>query len=367
MKCIHCGSNSTYAVRRSNGGRCGACKHPFAFEPKTDPLGIADGAFQKMIQNVSGEGKLFFTEKQLWYEFNRQILKKRVASCGASTAVLVCGLLLAWALRPVGPAVLGMAFAALCLMATTRSTRPKPTTPLYARMPQSQFQGSYLSKWMHAHGPIEKLMMPPARSTGSFPSSVAPDVTAYSFDRVLVTEHADTAAMLVANNFHFENNCAILSLDGYPYDRFDTILEMLRRNPLLKVFVLHDATPEGCNMALSLRDTRWFPDPAIRIIDLGLRPLHAQQARMVLLKEAPRPLPPTGRSTLTAPELAWLAEGNRAEVAAVRPAKLMRAVYQGFARANQMGSEAEDVYSDTGVAIWIYDSNVDIYASDSFG
>ena len=51
----------------------------------------------------------------------------------------------------------------------------------------------------------------------------------------------------------------------------------------------------------------------------------------------------------------------------MRPAKLMRAIYQGFARANQVGAEGAAGYDDSGAAIWIYDSNVDIYASDSFG
>jgi hypothetical protein len=366
MKCILCGSDSKYPTRRSNGGRCGACKHPFAFEPKTDALSVTDGLFQKIIKDVSGDGKLFFTAKQLWYEFNRRMLKKRIVSCGGSAMLLVLGIPLALALRHVWPAVLGMALAAFSMMATARPAK-KPSPPLYIRVPLAKFLEDYLSKWHHAHGPIEKLLPSPSHPVGGSPPPAAPDVTAYSFDRVLVTEHAETAAMLVANNFHFENNCAILSLDGYPYDRFDTILQMLRRNPLLKVFVLHDATPEGNSMALSLRDSRWFPDPSLRIIDLGLRPLHAQKARMVLLKVAPQPLQPTGRASLTADELAWLAAGNRAEVAAVRPEKLMRAIYQGFARANQVGDAGATVYDDTGAVIWIYDGNMDIYASDSFG
>ena len=369
MKCIHCGSNSTYAVRKTNNGCCGSCKHPFAFEPKTDPQGIADGMFQKMISDVSGEGKLFFTEKQLWYEFNRRILKKKVVSCGAPAAAVLLGLILAPRLHSVWPAALGLALTALSMMAAARPARRKSAAPLYVRVPLAQFQEAYLKKWKHVHGGIEKLLPPPAPAT-SRPVHTNPqppwlDVSAYSFDRVLVTEHAETAAMLIANKFHFENNCAILSLDGYPHDRFDTILEMLRRNPLLKIFALHDATPRGSNMALSLRESRWFPDPALRIIDLGLRPLHAQKAGMVLQKTAPLTLPPTVRSTLTAEELAWLAAGNIAEVEAVRPAKLMRAIYQGLARANQMGDNPQD--DDGGTTIWIYDSNVDIYASDSFG
>src|SRR5579871_4422416 len=141
MKCIHCGSDTTYPTRRSNGGRCGGCKHPFAFEPKTDPLKMSDGLFQKIIKDVSGDGKLFFTEKQLWYEFNRKILKLRSASCGGSTAVLILGLAFApQLLRHVSHSLLFL-MTALCLM-TVVKPRKRPARdqkPLYIRVGFSQF------------------------------------------------------------------------------------------------------------------------------------------------------------------------------------------------------------------------------------
>ena len=34
--------------------------------------------------------------------------------------------------------------------------------------------------------------------------------------------------MLLANNFHFENNCAILSIEGYPPNVFETVRAMLK-------------------------------------------------------------------------------------------------------------------------------------------
>ena len=172
---------------------------------------------------------------------------------------------------------------------------------------------------------------------------------------------------MVANNFHFENNCAILSLDGYPYGRTDIVMQMLRANPQLKVFTIHDASYAGAEMPLKLRDPRWFPDPSVKIIDLGLRPAHAQKANLILVKHDIAGQAPPGRSSLTADELAWLAQGNMAELSALRPARLMRSIFQGFARANQMPAGIVDDDYDSGMMIWVYDPGMDIYAADSFG
>src|SRR5256714_14539329 len=112
---------------------------------------------------------------------------------------------------------------------------------------------------MKAHGNPEKLL--PAVDRNPPPAqALPPDVTSYSFDRAVVTDRAETAAMLVANNFHFENDCAVLSLDGYPGAMAPTILEMLKRNPQLHVFGVHDASPQGCLLPLQLRGPNWFPD-----------------------------------------------------------------------------------------------------------
>ena len=91
MKCIHCNSDTTYRVRSGNGGRCGSCKHPFAFEPKTDALKVTDGLFLRAIKDVSGDNAIFFTEAQLWYEFNRRLLRKKVAVSGGSVLIGVSG------------------------------------------------------------------------------------------------------------------------------------------------------------------------------------------------------------------------------------------------------------------------------------
>lgn len=369
MKCIYCSTDTTYPVRRGNGGQCRSCRHPFAFEPKTDPLGVADGLFQRAIKDVSGDNSLFFTEGQLWYEFNRRLLRKKVPGSPAVALISVStvggGLiaLLAHTFWPLAiitvPGVIGGAV----LRARARRAGPPPQHP---RISGSDFRRKYLSRWGSVHGRIEKLLPPIEPQAAPAPKS--PDVAAFSFDRALVTDHAAIAAMLVANNFHFENNCAILSADGYPAPVFDTVMTMLRRNPNLRVFAVHDASEAGCGLPLALRGETWFPDATVRVLDLGLRPAHVQKMRPISLPGGSRTLPAILRAALAPEEAAWLERGESVELAVIRPAKLMRSLYQGFARADQAGPVGGgDMGGDGGIVIWGYDGGADIQAADSFG
>ena len=380
MKCIHCNTENNYKDRQGNRQSCKSCRHPFAFEPKTDPLQISDPLFARVIKDVSADGTLAFTSRQLWYELNRRLLARKTFSCGATVLLILLGAGLLYKLRHVNPLLLG--FPAL-MMAATPKKKSKPTGPRYPKISYEMFDQNYLQKWVSRHGRIAK-MLPPARNdkpdgtgrgfrgrTSAEPMG-ASDVTGYSFDRALVVEHADMAAMLVANHFHFENNCAILSLDGYPFGSADTIKTMLARNPNLKVFALHDATIEGCRMTQTLRRPEWFPGTQVRLIDLGLRPQHVTSGSMIMLQGPPRKFPVGTTSTsLHSDEIAWLEQGNKAELPALRPHKLMRAIYQGFARAGQTDDADYGpdgvILIDSGPSIWVYDAGVDVYASDSFG
>lgn len=366
MKCIHCQSDTKYPARQKNGGRCEACKHPFAFEPKTDALGVADGLFQRAIDDVSGKGHVHFTDRQLWYEFNRRLWKKappQVTGGAALGAISVpASIALCVVAHAAWPLTIAIGGVAAGVALHRRQKRERDAAPRAPKLDWETFQASYLQRWTRAHGPIAKLL--PAWTAPADAPAPAADITAFSFDRALVLDHAPLAAMLVANQFHFENNCAVLSADGFPGPRAETILTMLRRNPKLLVFALHDASPDGCRLPQILRQDAWFPDSDVRVIDLGLRPSHAQKLGL-LVRTGPA-MPSLSDLSLPADEAAWLETGNWAELAGLRPAKLMRAVYQGFARANQMAADSGNGGTD-GMTVWGYDSGADIYAADSFG
>ena len=107
-----------------------------------------------------------------------------------------------------------------------------------------------LIAWERAHGKPPGLIVRPSAQAPSRPRRVLEsDLADYSFDRAVICDRARTVDLLLANNFHFENNCAVLSIDGYPPGPFETVRTMLKRNPKLQVFALHDATVEGCTLA----------------------------------------------------------------------------------------------------------------------
>lgn len=367
MKCIYCNTDTTYPVRRGNGGQCRSCRHPFAFEPKTDPLHVADGLFHRVVKDVSGDNAVFFTEGQLWYEFNRRLLRKKVPGSPAAALIGVSsvgGVVLAVAAHTFWPLAL-ITVPGVIGGAVLRARARRAGPPLqHPRISGGDFRMKYLSRWAAVHGSIGKLLPPLEPQAASSPKS--PDVAAFSFDRALVTDHADIAAMLVANNFHFENNCAILSADGYPAHAFETVMTMLRRNPHLRVFAVHDASEVGCGLPLVLRGERWFLDPTVQVFDLGLRPSHVQKMRPLSLPGGSRTLPPSLRAALAPEDAAWLERGESVELAVIRPAKLMRSLYQGFARADQAGPDGGGD-GGGGIIIWGYDGGADIQAADSFG
>lgn len=383
MKCIYCSTENNYKDRQGNRQSCKSCHHPFAFEPKTDALQMNDPLFARVIKDVSADGTLSFTSRQLWYELNRRLLARKSFSCGSAALLIMIGGGLLYTLRHAHPILLALP-AIMMMAAAPKKSKKQPQGPRFTKLSFENFERNYLQKWTVAHGAITKMLPPVPRGGKSVVDqrvfrgrthpngSAAPDVTAYSFDRALVVEHSDIAAMLVANQFHFENNCAILSLDGYPFGTADTIKTMLARNPNLKVFALHDASIPGCKMTETLRRQGWFPDKTVRLIDLGLRPQHAIKGGLIMLQQAPQKFPVGVTSTsLHTEEITWLEQGHTVELAVLRPHKLMRAIYQGFARAGQTDDAAYDsdgvIILDSGPSIWVYDAGVDVYASDSFG
>ncbi len=226
----------------------------------------------------------------------------------------------------------------------------------------------WLQRWQTVNGTVEKLL--PAPRQNALPASIDPEVSAYSFDRAIICDNDEIAQFLIANNVHFENNCAILSISGYPQSIFDTVIEMLRRNADLKVYALHDANPAGVSLVHQLRTSpNWFADQAVTIFDLGISPrqiletgdMFVQQSQT--MAQSARQLPNAVRQGLTAQELAWLDAGIFVELESFTPQRLLRVVNYGLAQSGDpQGNEG----------LILVDDNVGygggyVFVSDSFG
>jgi hypothetical protein len=52
------------------------------------------------------------------------------------------------------------------------------------------------------------------------------DLDDYTVERVIICDHSQIVDFLLANNFHIEQKCAVLSIGGYPPQHFERIKDV---------------------------------------------------------------------------------------------------------------------------------------------
>jgi hypothetical protein len=308
VKCIRCQNDCTYPQRSDK--KCPSCRGEFAFEPRTGDL-MSDAGFKAAIDAVSSMGTVRFLPDHLYYEVAR-----RKRSRGAGRAVFyglgAVGLLVALASPPLG---IGMA-----IVGGGVGTMLWPSGQI--ALPRMTFETMW-TRWLAVHDTPRGLIVR-SRNAPAEPYRGHSDIPSYSFDRAVVCDRPQTVDVLLANNFHFENNCAVLSVDGYPPHAFDMVRQMLSNNPRLVVYALHDATHAGCALAHRLAsDPTWFRGRA-RVVEVGIRPAHAKQLRGVWQPASEPGTPP--RIGTTKREHRWLTESSL-ELAAIRPEQVIKRLY----------------------------------------
>ena len=430
MKCIKCQTDNKLKERTANGGRCKQCNHRFAFEPTAmTGLKITDPMFGKAITDVSVNDTLFFTPRQLFYFLDQRsrvqnenllglvyqcmfynfwgfffgamfllssgmtneficamfalnslllavfFVKSRSSKYSYKQRqtfarvlqiwggiVLVCGIGFSQLLYS---SVVLVASSAIGILSIYLGSLKIPKVTQEVILTYILFQ-DWIYKWTKINSSIAK-MLPPPRDTNKN-AAVSPDVSAYSFDRLVVCDRPEIAQFLITNNFHFENNCAILSITGYPKSIFNTTMEMLRRNPDLKVYALHDCSPKGIGLVNQLRTSpNWFADNRAIIIDIGLLPkqiLAGGGSMFVLSSEKnaqdAAQLSAEIRQDLSAEELQWLELGNYVELESFSPQKLIQILNRGIAGSRDLGSDDSSL-------ILLGGAESSIYVVDSFG
>ena len=436
MKCINCGTDNKLKDRTANQGRCIKCNHPFVFEPTSmGTAKINDSMFAKTLADISASYTLYFTPKQLLYFLDSRVRKKAFQTAGfwfsylflnvwvtsfvgAFTAFIPNSFLVvnlvyqagtiwylfnntnssrlnnasrkasAKTLQRLGVVILVVGISAslfvlnsfpgfsivviLGLLSIFLGTRQLGKVE---NLPQQFLFSSidldrWLIKWQQINGKVDKVLT--SQQEQIAPTSINPDIKAYSFDRLVVCDSANIAQLLIANNFHFENNCAILSITGYPQSIFNTTMEMLRRNPDLKVYAIHDCSSKGVSLVHHLRTSeKWFLNSNVTIIDLGLLPrqIIASQGKMFTrfssqLKDEAKKLSVDIRLTLTADELAWLDTGNFVELESFTPQKLIQVLRHGISGSLNLESDDSSIIliGDSGI-----NSGNDIYMVENFG
>ncbi len=325
MKCARCGTDSNYKDRA--GKICPSCKGAFAFEPKDDAP-FTDVAFQNAIDAVSAKGQVRWGAEHLYYELARRQRPK--VGCAVAGAIILAVIALIVVVKAPWIA-LAPALVAVFLAWGIRSKKKQK----FVTLEQGRFD-ALLKAWQKTHGqPTGLIVRAMTRGAAAPPRALEADIADYSFDRAVICDRARTADILLANNFHFENNCAVLAVDGYPEAQFETVRAMLKRNPRLRVFALHDATPKGCRLAHTLAtDSAWFAGQ-VPVIGVGLRPGHARAFTGAFLPHRGQPV--QAGTGISSSDATWLS-AQALELAAVRPEQVLKRLYKAITRTENDGS-----------------------------
>jgi hypothetical protein len=365
VKCLKCDHDAKYKERAS--GRCPGCGARYAFEPNSgDP--ITDKGFAAALDRVSAKGTVRFTKSHLRFEVDRRIRFSRV---GAAVFLVLGGAGLgvgALLLIDLGEPVAWGAWAAFVVL-WLGGFVGLARAPKTLRLGEAAFEALW-EKWTAAHGPPAGLFEAPravAKGRKEITPALAAELEAYSFDRVVVCDRPATVDILLANDFHFENNCAIIGAGGHPAGAFDLVRSMVRNNPHIEIFVLHDANISGCLLAHTLRnDPGWFQDQG-RLFDVGLRPAHAkafegQWSATEAADDAVARLV-TAAPHLSAAERAWL---KRYELSldAIPPEQLVKRLFRAMTEMPKLASGDSFSGGDGGIIIF---SDTTDGGGDSFG
>lgn len=349
MKCIHCGHDANYKDREDR--KCPSCHAKFAFEPRAGDK-ITDMAFQSAIQRVSGDGKLRWSREFLYYEIARYFLRKKRASL--AWLLLIIPLLFVSGLLVYLRARVAVIFLVPAILLSGMLVRRRWLRSVFLDFSKQDFDAMF-SRWVNAHGSPKGLIV---RRERSEKPALESDIEHYSFDRAVICDRESTVDILIANNFHFENNCAVLSIDGYPQGPFETVRAMLKRNPRLQVFALHDATPAGCAMAAKLAsDPQWFKDH-VAVIDVGLRPNLSRPFRGLFLRSH---TPVAAAVGISQKDAQWLSQ-FALELAVIRPEQILRRLFKAINRANK--PDKDDDERDTDIDL---DLDIDVETSADSG
>ena len=351
MKCVRCGHDSKLKERPNR--ICPGCGKPFAFEPREGDA-VTDAAFQKAIDAVSANGKVRWGVEHLHYEVARKVGR----SAGTLVMILkvaAIGLCVFAAATIFVGKTFNVAAFLLPLAALSGFLAWKLKKVGRVRLSLADFNKMW-SQWRVAHGEPKGLIVRASpRGTPTPKRMFDSDIVDYSFDRAVICDRARTADLLIANNFHFENNCAVLSMDGYPEPLFDIVRAMLKRNPRLRVFALHDSSPGGCRMAHKLKnDPEWFAGQG-KVTDVGLRPSQADIFRGLFIAAGPRVIAGAGISAL---EARWLSERSL-ELAVLRPEQILKRLFAAMHRKDE-----EDFDDD---AFSYERSDIETDGDDGFG
>lgn len=268
MDCIACGRDSN-KQDRSPGNFCRHCGHPFATNPEVDQ--ITDRLIKNAVEAVSGDGTFQYLRAHLSYEIVRRLKRKIKFRMGFEIFLFFLALIFL-----VGSAFhywsLAMTFGLIVVL----------FIEVRSLLGEASIHDPVIRRY-HSINPLENCIDINATNATAPETDTAPDIGAASFDRILICDRDSYVDFFLANHFHIHYACPVLGAGGYPEGVFDFLIERVKQNAELDVFVLHDYSPDGLGLLAHVRhDSRFFGGSTkVDVIDLGLGESHQALFRLM--------------------------------------------------------------------------------------
>lgn len=271
-------------------------------------------ALQISIENLQSFGRLYFTPKQLFYEFCRQINLPLGIETKTALSIFGFGSVPTMFLPKHKLKFLLTGGIILGGLAFLRKAPHTLSTPISF----ADF-GYLLANYLQTNE-IEGLLK--IEGKVNFINDFPADLTLFGLPKVLVCETDEIAQMLRANQFHLQTPCAVLSVnEAKPLNK--NVKKMLKNAEEPQVYFLHNASLEAFSILKNLRETLDLEEE-IPLRPLGLRPVHARRLHLFAEKNGSCKFDFADLEYLDESEKRWLNRGNSAEISAVSPVRLLR-------------------------------------------
>lgn len=258
MKCPKC----SYDQKVKYGLIC-SCGYKFTFNPKTSrPIGHTDGRFVATIARANQNETVFFTRNQLYSAFVTKYGPSRWGVFYSGLFTMAVGAVMTY----FNILFLGILVLGVGSLMTLWGLLLAP-----GFVSRKQFE-LWINAWLRDGKEIPMLIESPSLHTPP-PDWDEQDIYDYGVEKLLIVQRDLMVDLFVLNNQHAEQRMLVVAESGYPSYLITKVQELLRAKPDLPVFLLHDATQEGMQMAQRLSAPgSWIDLRNCQYLDLGFTP-----------------------------------------------------------------------------------------------
>lgn len=318
MFCVNCGADIVGGGPFPFPKNCPACGHKTVTRPKLS--GLADRQIKLAFDRVSAEGKVHFLRDHVAWELMRVLGRRatlwRTLSVSAAAGVAFG---IGITLLVTGHTLIGMSgllgAVIILLFSSLRSLNRLDYNGLLELVDEFE-----------TVNPAPLMIKPDCEYADGGDVGGQPDPLATG--RLLVCDRQLYVDFFRANDFEMHAACAVVLGAARPSEEGRKIIAHMKRMSDVKVFLVHDFTPNGVALADRVRESsRWFAGCAnVTVHDLGI--IDAQQDMLGAQLRPLTSIPQSGDVGI--PIMAFLRGGLGSELSVFRPQRLLNMTWQSI-------------------------------------